>query len=204
MTKLLSLAAATSASRKTTASCATRFTASDYDGLSAACASDPVEWRQHSCMYLLYSALLALALLISCLWWLLQMAVRRKYRAGLSERLGFVPARLQPRSNVPCVVWIHAVSVGEVLAIAGIAEQLKQARLGLRVVVSTTTATGQKLAQQRFGAENVFFFPLDFGFCVKPYLRALQPDLVVMAETEFWPNFLRLARGSGARMAVVN
>jgi 3-deoxy-D-manno-octulosonic-acid transferase len=155
-------------------------------------------------MYLFYSALLALALLISSPWWLLQIAIRRKYRAGLGERLGFVPARLQPRTDEQCVIWIHAVSVGEVLAITGIAEQLKQAHPRLRVVFSSTTAAGQKLARQRFGGENVFFFPLDFGFCVGPYLRAVQPDLVVLAETEFWPNFVRLARGSGAHLAVVN
>jgi 3-deoxy-D-manno-octulosonic-acid transferase len=71
-------------------------------------------------------------------------------------------------------------------------------------VVSTVTDTGQKLARQRFGAENVFYFPLDFAFAVRPYLQALRPRLVVIAETEFWPNFLRLAREGGARVAVVN
>jgi 3-deoxy-D-manno-octulosonic-acid transferase len=73
-----------------------------------------------------------------------------------------------------------------------------------RIVVSTTTATGQKLARERFGEENVFYFPLDFAFSVRRYLRALRPELVVVAETEFWPNFLRLAKGAGARIAVVN
>jgi 3-deoxy-D-manno-octulosonic-acid transferase len=60
------------------------------------------------------------------------------------------------------------------------------------------------LAAQRFGAENVFFFPLDFAFAIRPYLAALRPELVVVAETEFWPNFLRLAKRSGARIAVIN
>ena len=64
---------------------------------------------------------------------------------------------------------------------------------GHRVVVSTTTDTGQKLARKRFGADNVFYFPMDFGFAIRPYLQALRPELVVIAETEFWPNFLRLA-----------
>jgi 3-deoxy-D-manno-octulosonic-acid transferase len=71
-------------------------------------------------------------------------------------------------------------------------------------VVSTTTTTGQNLARERFGAENVFYFPLDFGFCIAPYIRALRPKLVVMAETEFWPNFLRKAKRCGAKVAVVN
>ncbi len=73
-----------------------------------------------------------------------------------------------------------------------------------RVLISTTTDTGQKLARKRFGEENVFYFPLDFAFAIRPYLQALQPELVVLAETEFWPNFLRLARASGARIAVAN
>jgi 3-deoxy-D-manno-octulosonic-acid transferase len=155
-------------------------------------------------MYLFYSALLGLLLLLSLPWWALQAALHGKYRAGLSERLGFIPTRLQAPGDETTLVWVHAVSVGEVLAIAGIVEQLKHARPGLRVVVSTTTLTGQKLAQQRFGDQNVFFFPLDFAICIRPYIRALRPDMVVLAETEFWPNFLRLARDSGARVAVVN
>jgi len=71
-------------------------------------------------------------------------------------------------------------------------------------VVSTTTTTGQKLAARRFGEDNVFYFPLDFAFAIRPYLAALRPALVVIAETEFWPNFLRLAKRSGARLAVIN
>jgi 3-deoxy-D-manno-octulosonic-acid transferase len=72
------------------------------------------------------------------------------------------------------------------------------------VLISTTTDTGQALARNRFGEANVFYFPMDFAFAIRPFLRALQPELIVLAETEFWPNFLRLARGSGARIAVVN
>jgi 3-deoxy-D-manno-octulosonic-acid transferase len=72
------------------------------------------------------------------------------------------------------------------------------------VVISSTTDTGHALAQKRFGAENVFYFPLDFAFAIRRYLRALRPELVVLAETEFWPNFLRLVHASGSRIAVVN
>jgi 3-deoxy-D-manno-octulosonic-acid transferase len=82
--------------------------------------------------------------------------------------------------------------------------ELKNRFSEYRVMVSTTTDTGQKLARTRFGAENVFYFPLDFSFAIRPYLRSLRPELIVIAETEFWPNFLRLAHASGARVAVVN
>jgi len=154
-------------------------------------------------MYLLYSLALAAAFLVGAPWWLLQMLRRDKYRAGLGERLGRVPARLL-HPEKPAAVWVHAVSVGEVLATSSLIEELQALFPGGRIVVSTTTATGQKLARERFGEGNVFSFPLDFAFAIRPYLRALQPRLVVLAETEFWPNFLRLARASGARVAVVN
>jgi 3-deoxy-D-manno-octulosonic-acid transferase len=154
-------------------------------------------------MYLIYSALLAAGLLVSLPYWLLQSLRHGKYRAGLGERLGRIPRRLVAESVRPAI-WIHAVSVGEVLAIGGLAAELTKRFSQYRVVISTTTGTGQKLARTRFGAENVFYFPLDFAFAIRPYLRLLQPELIVIAETEFWPNFLRLAHAGGARIAVVN
>jgi len=156
-------------------------------------------------MYLLYSAALAVALLASAPWWLWRMLWRHKYRAGLAERLGRVPQRLLVGgAGASGSIWIHAVSVGEVLAVSALVAELHRQFPGRRILVSTTTATGQALARGRFGEENVFYFPLDFAFAVRAYLRALQPELVVLAETEFWPNFLRLAKAGGARLAVVN
>jgi len=154
-------------------------------------------------MYLIYSALLAAAMLLTLPYWLLQRMRHGKYGAGLGERLGRIPRRLVAQPARP-TIWIHAVSVGEVLAISGLATELIKRFSQHRVVISTTTDTGQKLARTRFDEENVFYFPLDFAFAIRPYLRLLQPKLVVIAETEFWPNFLRLAHASGARIAVVN
>jgi 3-deoxy-D-manno-octulosonic-acid transferase len=156
-----------------------------------------------SSMYLIYSALLAAGLLVSLPYWLVQRLRHGKYRAGLGERLGRIPERLVMQPARP-VIWIHAVSVGEVLAISGLVAELTKRFSQHRVVVSTTTDSGQKLARNRFGAENVFYFPLDFAFAIRPYLRWLQPELVVIAETEFWPNFLRLTHASGAHIAIVN
>jgi 3-deoxy-D-manno-octulosonic-acid transferase len=154
-------------------------------------------------MYLLYSALLALGLLLSSPYWLWQSLRTGKYRKGFGERLGRVPKRLVREPARP-VIWVHAVSVGEVLAISDLVQQLRRRHPEYRIVVSTTTDTGQKLAQTRLGQENVFYFPLDFAFAVRPYLRALKPKLIVIAETEFWMNFLRLAHESRAGIAVVN
>ncbi len=159
-------------------------------------------------MYLLYSALLAFSLLLTLPYWVVQMMRHGKYRAGLRQRFGGVRPELARgadgnQNNRP-TIWVHAVSVGEVIASSAVIAALRQKFPDHRVLISTTTSAGQKLAAQRFGAENVFYFPIDFAFAVRPYLNALRPELVVVAETEFWPNFLRLAKKSGARIAVIN
>lgn len=154
-------------------------------------------------VYSLYSLLLFVALIVSAPWWLLEMWRHGKYRSGWSERLGNVPERLRQHRGSE-TIWIHAVSVGEVLAISRVIEELRQQLPECRIVVSTTTDTGQRLARQRFGENNVFYFPLDLPFAVRPYFQALQPKLFVLAESEFWPNLLRWARFSGAAVAVVN
>ncbi len=151
-----------------------------------------------------YSVALAVGMLASLPYWLFQMARHGKYRKGLAERLGRVPARLRLPEREETVIWVHAVSVGEVLAVAGLVEELRRRFPRDRIFISTTTDTGQTLARQRFGEANVFYFPMDFAFAIRAYLRALRPRLVVIAETEFWPNFMRLAHASRARIAVVN
>jgi 3-deoxy-D-manno-octulosonic-acid transferase len=152
----------------------------------------------------LYSVVLGVGILVSLPYWLFQMARHGKYRRGLGERLGRVPARLRLAGMREPVIWVHAVSVGEVLAVAGLVEEMRRRFPQHRIFISTTTDTGQALARKRFGEGNVFYFPMDLVFAIRPYLQALRPKLVVIAETEFWPNFLRLAQGSGARIAVVN
>jgi 3-deoxy-D-manno-octulosonic-acid transferase len=154
-------------------------------------------------IYLLYSFVLAVAMLVTAPYWLYQTLRHGKYRRGLGERMGKVPARLGSFDGVR-VIWIHAVSLGEVLAIVGLVAQLRRAFPQHRILISTTTDTGQDQARKRFGEESVFYFPMDFAAAIRPYLQSLKPELVILAETEFWPNFLRLARENGARIAVVN
>jgi 3-deoxy-D-manno-octulosonic-acid transferase len=154
-------------------------------------------------MYILYSLLLACALLISLPWWAVQLVRLGKYRAGLAERLGFIPPRLRGAAK-PGSIWIHAVSVGEVLAVSHLIAELKKITPQRPVFVSTITATGQTLARQRFGETQVFFMPLDLGVPVRAYLDLLRPSLLILAETEFWPNLLHLAQKRRARVAIVN
>jgi 3-deoxy-D-manno-octulosonic-acid transferase len=154
-------------------------------------------------MYILYSLLLACAVLISLPWWALHMLRLGKYRAGLGERLGLVPSRLR-REAKPGSIWIHAVSVGEVLAVGQLIGELQKAYPDRPVFLSTTTATGQRLARERLGEAHVFYMPLDFGFALRAYLRLLQPKLLILAETEFWPNLVHLTKKQGAAVAIVN
>lgn len=151
-------------------------------------------------MLVFYSLALLLVLVIGAPYWLIRMATSGKYREGLSERLGFVPRRLQFAERV---IWVHAVSVGEVLAASRLIEELG-ARSGCRVMISTTTRTGQRLARERFSADRVFYFPFDFAFAVRAYLRALRPRVVVLLETEFWPRMLVECRRARIPIAVVN
>jgi 3-deoxy-D-manno-octulosonic-acid transferase len=143
-------------------------------------------------------------MLVSLPYWLFQMLRHGKYRKGFAERFGRVPARLRLPGKKERIVWVHAVSVGEVLAVAGLVGELQRRLPGHRILVSTTTDTGQELARKRFGETDVFYFPVDFVFAIRPYLRAISPEMVVIAETEFWPNFMRLAHTQGARIAIVN
>jgi 3-deoxy-D-manno-octulosonic-acid transferase len=103
----------------------------------------------------LYSVALGMGMVASLPYWLFQMARHGKYRKGFTGRMGQVPVRLQLPATTERVIWVHAVSVGEVLAVAGLVEELRRGSQ-YRVVVSTTTDTGQALARDRFGEASVF------------------------------------------------
>ena len=155
-----------------------------------------------------YSLALLLVLVLGSPYWLFRMATSGKYREGLGERLGRIPARIRATLDGTHVVWIHAVSVGEVLAASRLTEELTRRASDSprpwRVVISTTTRTGQTLARQRFGADRVFYFPLDFAFAVRAWLRVLRPKMLILVETEFWPRMLVECRRAGIPVCVVN
>ncbi len=151
-----------------------------------------------------YNVALLAALVAGAPWWLWRMATTQKYREGLRERLGRVPRRLAAGSGDRPLIWIHAVSVGEVLAVTRLVKRLDAALPEYFVAISTTTRTGQALARERFGADRVFYCPLDLPWAVRAYLSALKPRLLVLAETEFWPNLLNGCFRRGIPVAVVN
>lgn len=153
-------------------------------------------------MYFLYSLLLGAALLLLSPYFLLKGLRQNKYLHNLGARLGRLPQELhQPKAGA---LWVHAVSVGEALAVAPLLKELRQRFPGRKLLVSTTTRTGQELATRRLEADATFYFPFDFVFASRQVLTALQPAVVVIAETEIWPNFLRVARRRGVRVVFVN
>jgi 3-deoxy-D-manno-octulosonic-acid transferase len=146
-------------------------------------------------VYFLYSFLLSLAAVITAPYWLIQGLRHGKYLANLGERLGFsVPGLAKLPADRPGAIWIHAVSVGEVLAGVALAKRLKESYPQRPLVISTTTATGQNLARERIPfADAVLYFPFDWAFSVRKVIGAINPAVVVVLETEIWPNFLREA-----------
>lgn len=151
-------------------------------------------------MYWLYSLGLGAFFVGGLPAFLIQAIVRGKYRRGLRERLGDVPAWPGP---VP-PVWLHAVSVGEVMAATPLARELGQRRPDVPLLVSTVTDTGRAVAEARLPAKQFVFFPFDFGWAVCTALDRLRPRAVLLTETEIWPNFLRACSTRGIPVVLVN
>lgn len=143
-----------------------------------------------------------LLLVLISLPWLLWQALRKgKYREGYGTKfLGLVPKRTGDRT----CLWLHAVSVGEVNLLAPLLKMIGQERPEWECVISTTTMTGMALAKKKYPQHAVFYCPLDFSWAVKTAMRRMQPDVLVLAELELWPNLIRAARKYGAKVAVIN
>lgn len=120
------------------------------------------------------------------------------------ERLGNLKQRFSSQDATPKRIWIHAVSVGETLAIVPLVKALAEELPDYECLISTVTPTGQRIAQDHFGEERVFYFPFDLQFCVQRALKAIQPSMILIAETELWPNFLTATKARNIPVALVN
>jgi 3-deoxy-D-manno-octulosonic-acid transferase len=154
-------------------------------------------------VYLLYSLLLALAFVAALPFYAFKGWRSGKYLRNFRERLGRLPPALDAGGRPS--VWVHAVSVGEVLAARELVRTLKARLPGHGVFVSTTTETGQEVARRTLPeADGIFYAPFDWPGPVRAVLARLRPRLLVLVETELWPNLIRESRRAGARVAVVN
>jgi 3-deoxy-D-manno-octulosonic-acid transferase len=141
-------------------------------------------------------------------WFFFKILTTRKYRRGLWPKfLGATPV-LSPRHPVTPSpryrVWFHGVSVGEIHLLRQVIARFRQRHPDWDCVISTTTDTGLDEARKRFPDLPVFWWPLDFSWAVRRALRRVQPSLVVLAESELWPNFLLAAKRHGVPVAVIN
>ena len=154
-------------------------------------------------MYLAYSLLLTVGLLILIPYFLYQALAHGKYLSGLRQRLGSVP---EVQASGKPVIWLHSVSVGETQAARPLIDSLRQTYPDHVLVVSTITQTGQNLAQQSLAdqASAVFYFPFDWKWTVRRTLAQVKPSLVLLMETELWPNFLRECSSQSIPVALVN
>jgi 3-deoxy-D-manno-octulosonic-acid transferase len=154
-------------------------------------------------MYLAYSLLLVTALAVGSPWFLYQALRHRKYVGGFRQRLGYLP--LSFNLDREPSIWVHAVSVGEVLAVRPLVSSLKDRYPHLRLFLSTTTLAGQQLARRTIQeADGVFYFPFDLAFIVRRVLDVVRPKLFVMVEGEIWPHVLRECGRRGVKTVVVN
>lgn len=155
-------------------------------------------------MYLLYDLLLLFSAVVLVPWYLVRGVRYGKARRGIRERLGFyTPERLAPLTGRR-VIWVHAVSVGETRAAIPLVKALKGTYPDHALVVSNVTETGHAIAREIGAIDLCLFFPFDLSWVVKRVLDRIRPDLIVIVETEIWPNFVRQAHLRGIPVALVN
>jgi 3-deoxy-D-manno-octulosonic-acid transferase len=154
-------------------------------------------------MYFVYSLLLTLGFLVLLPRFLIDALRHGKYIAGFGERLGSL-SDLESQGRP--VVWIHCVSVGESQAARPLVRALRQRFPDHLLAISTTTLTGQRLARELFKneASKIFYFPFDWRWTVRRALKAINPAVVLILETEIWPNFLRECHSRQIPLAIVN
>ncbi len=128
-----------------------------------------------------------------------RLAFQRNFR----ERFGKIP---EFNAEGKKVVWIHCVSVGETQAARPLVRLLRQNFPEYKLVISTTTSTGQSLAKKVFSqeADLIFYFPFDFKFSVRKALDKINPEIVILMETEIWFNFIREATRKGTKICIAN
>jgi 3-deoxy-D-manno-octulosonic-acid transferase len=154
-------------------------------------------------MYAVYSVFIVLFFIVTSPYLFYQAVRYRKYVRSLPQRLGYLPLSFNVDDNDS--IWIHAVSVGEVLTARALLPSLRERYPRLHIFLSTTTMTGQQIARNNLQyVDDVFYFPFDLGFIVRRILRIVRPKLFIVMETEIWPNLLRACHEAGVKTMLVN
>lgn len=153
-----------------------------------------------------YSVYEALLILLSplILGWHAFRAFRRGRPAAIAQRLGFLPPADLSAVSGHHVLWVHAVSVGETMAVKSLLKELRKKYPQSKIVLSNVTETGRKVALQLPEIDLCIYFPFDFRLAVRKILNSIDPAIVVIAETELWPNFIRETARRGTPLVLVN
>lgn len=155
-------------------------------------------------IYWAYNIIFTVAVVLALPLLPLILLLGERFRKGLRQRLGFYSREVRAALNGARPIWIHAVSVGEVLSAGSLTDRLKERFPGRKLVVSTGTFTGNQIARQATAADLVLFFPLDHPWIARRALRAIDPAILIFLETEIWPNVLRLAHRKGVPILLLS
>jgi len=152
-------------------------------------------------MQLLYNV----AFIIFGIFYLPYLVVTRRYRYGMKDRLGILPEKIKSICSKNKIIWVHAVSVGEAKTAGILAPLLRKAYPGHKILFSTVTHTGNKVAGTiAAGNEGVFYLPFDLSFIVGRVVKLIKPEIFISLETELWPNLIHSVYKSGSRLILAN
>ena len=150
--------------------------------------------------YILYNIFLTCSLILSTPYFFLRTIFQKQFRKELAERLGFFPAL-----SVQRPIWVHAASVGEVFCCIPLLKRIKQDFPRSEIVMTTMTRTGHEAAKTQIPeADAVLFFPIDHPLSIRRAIAKIQPSLLLIAETELWPNLLRSCGEKGIPIVLFN
>ncbi|HWR44326.1 3-deoxy-D-manno-octulosonic acid transferase [Sporomusa sp.] len=156
-------------------------------------------------MYLIYNILAVLLVILA----LPVFAVRIIHEKGFAERLkqslGWLPEATMVQVAGKDVIWLHAASVGEIVAASPIVKEIRRELPGMPILISVVTAAGYDMAKRIIPeADGIIFFPLDLPFLSRAVITKIRPRVFLLVETELWPNFLKAARDLRIPVMMVN
>jgi 3-deoxy-D-manno-octulosonic-acid transferase len=147
--------------------------------------------------YLVYNVLITLAFLVALPFLPMLLFGGERFRAGLWQRLGWYSTNDAILSMAPRPLWIHAASVGEVMSVRVLTEQLRRRFPDRALILSTSTHTGNLTARQNSAVDRIIYLPLDLWWTARRALAVFDPAVLIFIETEIWPNLLRQAHRKG-------
>lgn len=156
-------------------------------------------------IWLIYNLVFPVVFLCMLPYFLMRMCRRGGYRAGFAQRFGIYPPEIKERLAAHNYIWVHSVSVGEILVAFAFMEEYRRAHPAMRFVLTTNTSTAHKMARDRLDERDVLlYFPVDLPFIVARALKQIDPLKLVLVECELWPNLLRMAHRRGVPLALIN